>query len=112
MPLRGCTATGWVLELRVSLHIMLLLLLHAPLLPHSMPPVRVMHCCIFHAAAVVCNTQVGDSILAMARPWQSHLIKFGVVEAFVKENIGMVLNLQVRAAAVAGDVCASRCNLY
>ncbi|KAG1660568.1 hypothetical protein FOA52_005104 [Chlamydomonas sp. UWO 241] len=37
---------------------------------------------------------VGDSILAMARPWQSYVAQFGLVDAFVRSRIGMILNLQ------------------
>ncbi|KAG1660567.1 hypothetical protein FOA52_005103 [Chlamydomonas sp. UWO 241] len=37
---------------------------------------------------------VGDSILAMARPWQSYVVQHGLVDAFVRSRIGMILNLQ------------------
>jgi protein tyrosine phosphatase domain-containing protein 1 len=33
-------------------------------------------------------------MLAMARPWQEYVAKFSLVDAFVKNNIGMILNLQ------------------
>eukprot|EP00798_Chlamydomonas_sp_ICE-L_P004014 gene4014-14093_t len=37
---------------------------------------------------------VGDMVLAMARPWQENVVKCKMVEAFVKANVGMILNLQ------------------
>ncbi|GIL44468.1 hypothetical protein Vafri_1913 [Volvox africanus] len=37
---------------------------------------------------------VSDKVLAMARPWQSHVEQFKLVEAFQHQNIGMILNLQ------------------
>ncbi|EFJ43833.1 hypothetical protein VOLCADRAFT_96011 [Volvox carteri f. nagariensis] len=37
---------------------------------------------------------VGDTVLAMARPWQSHVVSYKLVEAFQQANIGMILNLQ------------------
>ncbi|GLI65552.1 hypothetical protein VaNZ11_009114 [Volvox africanus] len=37
---------------------------------------------------------VSDKVLAMARPWQSHVEQFKLLEAFQHENIGMILNLQ------------------
>lgn len=41
-----------------------------------------------------CNW-VGEWVLAMARPWQSNVTGGGLlVDAFVKSNIGMILNLQ------------------
>ncbi|KAG2493410.1 hypothetical protein HYH03_008535 [Edaphochlamys debaryana] len=40
------------------------------------------------------SSWVGDKILAMARPWQSHVDKFAMVDEFKKANIGMILNLQ------------------
>jgi hypothetical protein len=33
-------------------------------------------------------------VLAMARPWQRSLQEYAILDAFVKQNIGMVLNLQ------------------
>jgi hypothetical protein len=30
----------------------------------------------------------------MARPWQENVHKFGIVEEFRKQGIGMILNLQ------------------
>ncbi|GAX73342.1 hypothetical protein CEUSTIGMA_g795.t1 [Chlamydomonas eustigma] len=37
---------------------------------------------------------VGDNILAMARPWQENVHKYSLVDAFKRNNIGMILNLQ------------------
>ena len=54
--------------------------------------------------------QVGDRILAMARPWQEYVHKFSLVDAFVKNNIGMILNLQevcvVGVLVLQGGGCA------
>ena len=50
----------------------------------------------------------------MARPWQEYVHKFSLVDAFVKNNIGMILNLQEvcgrgllydRESCVGGDYC-------
>jgi hypothetical protein len=38
---------------------------------------------------------VGDTVLAMARPWQENMVKYDMVQQFVNTNIGMILNLQV-----------------
>ncbi|KXZ56447.1 hypothetical protein GPECTOR_1g40 [Gonium pectorale] len=40
------------------------------------------------------SSWVGPHVLAMARPWQSAVEGQGLVAAFQKENIGMILNLQ------------------
>eukprot|EP00798_Chlamydomonas_sp_ICE-L_P032239 gene32240-16804_t len=37
---------------------------------------------------------VGDTMFAMARPWQSNVREHSLVDAFNKYNIGMILNLQ------------------
>lgn len=42
-----------------------------------------------------CNW-VGEQrqILAAARPWQENITKLGLVDVFLKQGIGMILNLQ------------------
>ncbi len=35
-------------------------------------------------------------VLAMARPWQEHLIRYDIAQGLRAAGIGMVLNLQVR----------------
>jgi len=54
-------------------------------------------------------------MLAMARPWHQYVIKYRLVDAFLKHNIGMVLNLQEvrwgwlgRALACSNDAKASQ----
>lgn len=37
---------------------------------------------------------VGDHVLAMARPWQDSVLQHNLVDVFVRNNIGMILNLQ------------------
>jgi protein tyrosine phosphatase domain-containing protein 1 len=51
---------------------------------------------------------VGGSVLAMARPWQEHVVKHDLPARFAELNIGMILNLQ--EASVAGVGCV-RCVL-
>ncbi len=40
------------------------------------------------------SSWVGDSVLAIARPWQEYIHKYSLVDAFLRANIGMILNLQ------------------
>ncbi len=34
------------------------------------------------------------AVLAMARPWQAHIHQHNLIDAFVQNKIGMILNLQ------------------
>jgi hypothetical protein len=40
------------------------------------------------------SSWVGDKVLAMARPWQQHVVHHNLPAAFAQHNIGMILNLQ------------------
>lgn len=40
------------------------------------------------------SSWVGDKVLAMARPWQQHVVRHNLPAAFADNNIGMILNLQ------------------
>lgn len=44
----------------------------------------------------------------MARPWQSHVVQYKLVEAFKAANIGMILNLQVGEQRGSGHVRAAK----
>lgn len=46
------------------------------------------------AIAGMHSNWVGDSVLAMARPWQENVLKHDVVAQFKQHNVGMILNLQ------------------
>lgn len=46
------------------------------------------------AIAGLHSSWVGDRILALARPWHHYTSQFGIVDAFVRHNIGLLLNLQ------------------
>lgn len=54
-----------------------------------------------NAVAGLHSNWVGEHLLATARPWQEHVIKYDLVTKFKELNVGMILNLQ--------EVCNSSC---
>lgn len=40
------------------------------------------------------SSWVSEEILAMARPWHQNVLRFDIVKAFQRENLGLIMNLQ------------------